>query len=68
MYNGIIKKSRTLDLVALGTVVDGAGLGFLAYSPEQWGLTIPVYAAIRMALNGLSAWIRFKTSGPVGVK
>lgn len=66
MYKGIIKKSRTLDLVMLGTVIDSAGLGFLAYSPEQWGITIGAYAAARMILNGLSAWIRFKTIGPVG--
>ena len=49
-------------------VVDAVALGFLAYSPEQIGISIPIYAAIRMGINGLQAYLRFKTTTPVGGK
>ena len=67
-YQGIIKQSRTLDLAMLSSVLDAIALGFLAYSPEQLGITIPMYAGIRVAINALQAYLRFKTTGPVGVK
>jgi len=67
-YQGIIKKSRTLDLAMVSQMVDAAALGFLAYDPEQLGLTIPLYAGIRVAINILQAYLRFKTNGPVGEK
>ena len=67
-YNGAIKGSRTLDLAAVSQVVDAVALGFLAYSPEQIGISIPIYAAIRMGINGLQAYLRFKTTTPVGGK
>ena len=65
-YKGVIKGSRTLDLAAASQMVDAAALGFLAYSPEQLGVTIPAYAAIRVGVNVLQAYLRFRTTGPVG--
>ena len=67
-YEGILKKSRTLDLAMLSQIVDAVGLAFLAYSPEQLGVTTLVYFVIRVGLNGLQAFLRFKTVGPVGEK
>lgn len=67
-YKGCIKKSRTLDLALVSQIVDGVGLAFLAYDPEQLGITVPVYFGIRATLNGLQAYLRFKTMGPVGEK
>lgn len=67
-YQGVIKKSRTLDLAMISQLVDGAALGFLFYSPEQLGITIPVYAGVRVGINVLQAYLRFKTTGPVGDK
>ena len=67
-YGGVIKKSRTLDLAAVSVIIDAVSLGFLAYSPEQLGVAIPIYMGIRVLLTGLAAYLRFKTSGPVGEK
>jgi len=67
-YKGVIKQSRTLDVAALSTVLDAVVPILVLYSPEQIGLTIPAYMALRMALNGLSAYLRLKTTGPVGEK
>jgi hypothetical protein len=68
MYNGMIKGSRSLDLAALSAMLDAASLAFLAYSPEQLGIAIPVYAAIRIVVTVLQVYVRFKTTGPVGAK
>lgn len=68
MYNGFIKNSRTLDLAALSVVLDAVALAFLAYSPEQLGIAVPVYAGVRIVLTAAQAWLRFKTTGPVGEK
>jgi len=67
-YNGIIKKSRSLDLAALSQFVDAGALAILAYSPEDLGITVPTYAVVRVAINVLQAYLRFKTTGPVGDK
>ena len=67
-YQGIIKNSRTLDLAMLSSVIDAAALAFLAYSPEQLGMAVPVYAGLRVSLNVLQAFLRFQTKGPVGDK
>ena len=66
MSKGVIKGSRTLDLAMLSMILDGISLGFLAYSPEQLGITVVVYAVIRIAINVTSAVLRFKTTTPVG--
>ena len=67
-YNGLIKGSRTLDVAALSVIIDAISLGFLAYSPEQLGIAIPIYMGIRIALTAFQAYLRFKTTGPVGEK
>ena len=67
-YNGIIKGSRTLDLAAASQMLDAAALGFLAYSPEQLGMAIPIYAALRTGINILQVYLRIKTTGGVGEK
>lgn len=68
MKKGIIKGSRTLDLAMLSMVLDSISLVFLAYSPEQLGVTVAIYALIRVVINVTSAVLRFKTTGPVGNK
>lgn len=65
-YKGIVKKSRTLDLIVISGLLDTAALGFLAYSPEQLGLTVPIYAVIRIVVTMLQFYLRFKTTGPIG--
>lgn len=67
-YKGVIKGSRTLDVAALSVVIDAVSLGFLAYSPEQLGIAIPIYMAIRIGLTAFQAYLRFRTTGPVGEK
>jgi hypothetical protein len=67
-YSGFIKGSRTLDIIAIQSIVDAISLGFLAYSPEQWHISIPIYGIIRIGFGVLSAWLRFKTSTPIGAK
>lgn len=67
-YNGVIKGSRTLDVAALSVIIDAMSLGFLAYSPEQLGIGIPIYMAVRIALTALQAYLRFKTTTAVGEK
>ncbi len=65
-YRGIIKRSRTYDLSALSQVIDTIGPVLIMYQPDQLGISIPVYMAIRLAVNGLAAYLRAKTIGPVG--
>lgn len=67
-YKGVIKKSRTLDLAAISTVIDAAFIGFMAYTPEQLGITAPVFMGVRILLSGTLAYLRFKTTGEVGDK
>ena len=67
-YNGITKGSRSLDLALVSQVIDAGVLGFMAYSPEQLGVAVPIYAGVRTALNMLQAYLRFKTTTPVGEK
>lgn len=67
-YQGIIKKSRTIDQAMLSQIVDTTLPIFLLYSPEQLGVTVPLYMGIRMAFNAWAVYLRFKTTGPVGEK
>ena len=67
-YKGVIKGSRTLDVAAISVIIDAVSLAFLAYSPEQLGIAIPVYMAIRIAIAGFQAYLRFKTTSAVGEK
>lgn len=65
-YNGVVKGSRTLDLAVISGMLDAAALGFLAYSPEQLGLTVPIYAGVRILVTMAQFYLRYKTTGPVG--
>jgi len=67
-YQGLINKSRTLDLTAISQVIDVIAPIWVLYSPEQIGISVPVYIGIRMLLNGLAAYLRYETKGPVGEK
>jgi len=67
-YQGLINKSRTLDLTAISQVIDVITPIWVLYSPEQIGISVPVYIGIRMLLNGLAAYLRYETKGPVGEK
>lgn len=67
-YQGIIKKSRTLDLAAISQIVDVIAPIWVLYSPEQIGISVPVYIAVRMLLNGLAVYLRHVTTGPIGEK
>lgn len=67
-YNGIVKKSRTIDLAILNKVVDMAAATFILYEPEQIGISVPVYLAVRLLLNAAAIYLRHKTNGPVGEK
>lgn len=65
-YEGVIKKSRTFDSIALAGVIDVVAASLILYSPEQLGLTVPAYFGIRVALGVLQFWLRKDTTGPVG--
>lgn len=67
-YQGFIKKCRTYDLAVLNKIIDMAAATILMYTPEQIGITVPIYLVIRMGLNSLSIWLRSVTTGPVGEK
>lgn len=67
-YKGVIKGSRTLDLNLISGAIDAGFLVFLSYSPDQLGLTIPIYAGIRAFITVALFYLRFKTTGPVGEK
>lgn len=67
-YEGMIQKSRTLDLTAVSQVVDTIGPVLILYSPEQLGLSVLAYFLVRVSINALAAYIRYKTKGPVGAK
>lgn len=65
-YKGIIKGSRSLDMVAASMIVDAISLAVMAYTPEQLGITIPVYMFIRIGFGVVQAYLRFQTTSPVG--
>lgn len=64
-YNGIIKKSRTLDLAAI-TAMAGASLSLL---PQLRDLLDPKdYGIALVALSLLQAYLRSVTTCPIGQK
>ena len=67
MYNGIIKKSRTLDSLALLTGFNAMFPIILIYLPEL-GLGIKEMAVVNIIGNLILVILRFKTSTPVGKK
>ena len=65
-YKGLIKKSRTFDALALLTVLDAVFLAFMAYGAD---LVSPKdYAIISMLGKGILAYLRLKTTTPIGSK
>lgn len=66
-YEGIIKKSRTFDALAAFTILTAVQplamdvLTQFELSPKWIGLT-------NLVMIGLLAYLRFKTTGPVGDK
>lgn len=68
MKRGFIKGSRTLDLKFVDTILSTCLLGFMYYTPEQYGITVPVYAAIRGTLIVFGVILRYKTTTAVGEK
>lgn len=67
-YKGVIKGSRTLDVAMISQMLDAAAAAILLYNPEQLGVTVPVYLAVRVVINTLQAYLRFKTTSAVGEK
>jgi len=65
-YKGIIKGSRTYDLSALSQVVDTIGPVLIMYQPDQLGVSVPAYMITRILINMAAAYLRAKTTGPVG--
>lgn len=64
-YNGIIKKSRTLDKAALVSMVGTA----LALLPQLQSLITPKEFGIALVVLSLwDAYLRAKTSTPLGQK
>jgi len=66
-YQGIIKKSRTLDAVALLGICNLMFPVLQTYLP-QLGLTTQQMAVFNILGMGLMAYLRFVTTGPVGEK
>ncbi len=62
-YQGITKKSRTLDLAGLLAVLGAVQVALpdLALPPQYNGI-------VTMIVGVLVAFLRFKTTGPVGEK
>lgn len=67
-YKGVIKGSRTLDLTMVSQLLDAAAAPILLYNPEQLGVTVPAYLVVRIIINTLQAYLRFKTNTAVGEK
>lgn len=66
-YSGIIKKSRTLDVLAL-FVVFSAIQPLLMDVLTQFGLSPKWVSLINLVFISALAYLRFKTSTPVGEK
>lgn len=67
MYNGVIKKSRTLDAAAVLTFCNAMFPVLQTYLPEL-GLTAKEMAVFNIVGMGVMAYLRFVTTGPVGEK
>ena len=64
MYNGIIKKSRTLDVAALLAML-GVVQQALPSVQTQLG---DYYGLVFMGVGAIVAYLRTTTTGPVGAK
>ena len=63
MYKGVIKKSRTLDAAMLLGV-----FGAIQLTLPGLGLDTQTTGITNMVLAAVIAYLRFKTTGPVGEK
>ena len=66
-YQGLIKKSRTLDAIALLALLNTMYPVLMEALPN-WGLQSSYISIINVLYMGLLAYLRYKTTGPVGVK
>lgn len=67
-YQGLIKKSRTYDLTALSQFIDVLAPIYMTLKPEDIGVSVAVYAVIRLLINFGQVRLRSLTTGPVGEK
>ena len=68
IYQGVIKKSRTLDLAAVDMMLNAVAVAVLVYTPEQLGIPIFAFVGLKIFITALQAYLRFQTTGPVGDK
>ena len=68
MYKGCIKKSRTLDMTAVSQFIDVLAPIYIMLKPEDLGISVAVYAGIRILINYAQVRLRYLTTGPVGDK
>lgn len=66
-YGGIIKRSRTLDMLAVFTVLSAVQPLAMDLLP-QFGLSPKWISLSNFLMIGLLAYLRFKTTGAVGDK
>jgi Mg2+/citrate symporter len=66
-YQGVIKKSRTLDAAAALAFVN-AVFPVLQTNLPAFGLTTQEMAAVNIIGAAVIAFLRFRTTGPVGEK
>lgn len=66
-YQGVIKKSRTLDVLALFAVLSSM-YPLLMDALMEFGLSPKWVTVVNLSFTGLLAWLRFKTTGEVGDK
>jgi hypothetical protein len=64
-YDGLIKQSRTLDLAALTAIV---GTLVVTLPQLQAIITPEVYGIAFVVLSVVQAWLRSKTTTPIGQK
>lgn len=66
-YQGVIKKSRTLDVLAIYAIIESV---LMAAQDElsNLGITGQAQSIVRLVMIGFLAYLRIKTTGPVGEK
>ena len=66
-YQGFIKKSRTLDFLALHTAFNSIFPILITYLPDM-GLGVKEMALVNIIGNAVLVFLRYKTNGAVGKK
>ena len=67
MYKGVIKKSRTFDALAIFTILT-AVQPIIMDTLEQFAISPKWVSLTNLAMIGVLAFLRVKTTGPVGEK